>query len=117
MTFGWAKRRVYVAGHRGLLGSALVRKLGSMGIEPVVRSRAELDLTDAASVHAFFESERPDVVFLAAGKVGGISANDAFLGDFMRENLAIQMNVLEAARETQVAKLLFIGSACVYPKH
>jgi len=117
MTLEWKKRTVYVAGHGGLVGRALVRKLVSMGVEPTVRSRSELDLTDGAGVNAFFEAVRPDVVIMAAGKVGGILANDTSPGDFMRENLAMQLNVLEAARTSPVEKLLFIGSACVYPKH
>jgi GDP-L-fucose synthase len=116
VSFEWADRRVYVAGHRGLAGSALVRKLTSMGIEPVVRSRSQLDLTDASAVSFFFASERPNIVFLAAARVGGILANDTYAGDFIRDNLAIQLNVLEAARTHAVEKLLFLGSSCVYPK-
>ena len=117
MTFEWTSRNVYVAGHQGLVGSALVRKLTSMGIEPTVRSRSELDLTAASEVSSFFESERPDIVFMAAARVGGIFANDTYPGEFLRDNLAIQLSVLEAARAHGVEKLLFLGSACVYPKH
>ena len=117
MTFEWTSRNVYVAGHQGLVGSALVRKLTSMGIEPTVRSRSELDLTAASEVSSFFEPERPDIVFMAAARVGGIFANDTYPGEFLRDNLAIQLSVLEAARAHGVEKLLFLGSACVYPKH
>jgi GDP-L-fucose synthase len=117
VSFTWADRNVYVAGHRGLVGSALVRKLTSMGIEPTVRSRAQLDLTDADAVRSFFASERPDVVVMAAARVGGILANDTYPADFIRENLAMEVNVIEAARSHGVAKLLFLGSACMYPKH
>jgi len=108
---------VYVAGHRGLVGSALVRRLEGSGVEPVVRTRTELDLTDPIAVDAFFAEERPARVYLAAAKVGGIQANDEYPGDFIRENLAIQLHVLDAARRHGVEKLLFLGSSCIYPKH
>jgi GDP-L-fucose synthase len=117
MSLEWAGRNVYVAGHRGLVGSALTRKLTSMGLEPLVRSRSQLDLTDAEAVRSFFAAERPDLVFMAAARVGGILANDTYGADFIRDNLAIQLNVLEAARTHAVEKLLFLGSSCVYPKH
>jgi GDP-L-fucose synthase len=116
MSFTWANRNVYVAGHSGLVGSALVRKLTSMGVQPTMRPRAQLDLTRADDVRSFFASERPDIVFMAAGTVGGILANDTYPGDFIRDNLAMQSNILEAAREYAAAKLLFFGSACAYPK-
>ncbi len=110
--------RVYVAGHTGLVGSALVRKLEAEGYDDrVTRTRAELDLTDAAAVHRFFDAERPDYVFLAAAKVGGILANSTYPADFLRDNLAIELNVIEAARRAEVKKLLFLGSSCIYPKH
>ncbi len=109
--------RVFVAGHRGLVGSALVRRLAAEGFSDVVTAgRDEVDLTDARAVDAFFAARRPEFVFLAAAKVGGILANDTFPGDFIRENLAIQLNVLDAARRHGVEKLLFLGSSCIYPK-
>ena len=109
--------RIFVAGHRGLVGSALVRALEGAGYEKLLfRTRAELDLTDARAVQAFFEAEKPEYVFLAAAKVGGILANKERPGDFIRENLAIQGNVLESARLAGVRKLLFLGSSCIYPK-
>jgi len=110
--------KVFVAGHRGLVGSAIVRCLRSSGNENLVlRSRSEVDLTAADQVDKLFRESRPDYVFLAAAKVGGILANDTLPGDFIRENLAIQLNVLDAARRYDTTKLLFLGSSCVYPKH
>jgi len=110
--------RIYVAGHRGLAGSAIVRRLQSGGYRHLVtRSHAELDLSDAAAVRAFFASEQPSHVFLAAAKVGGILANANHPAEFIYENLAIQGNVIEAARRSGVKKLLFLGSSCIYPKH
>jgi GDP-L-fucose synthase len=110
--------RVYVAGHRGLVGSALVRRLEAEGFKPLMtRSRAELDLTRADDVHRFFQAERPQYVFLAAAKVGGIMANATYPADFIRDNLAIQLNVVDAAYRAGVNKLLFLGSSCIYPKH
>src|SRR5690554_3230334 len=110
--------RIYVAGHRGLVGSALVRRLEQEGASDVLtRTRAELDLTDARAVDAFFADERPRYVFLAAAKVGGIHANRSLPADFIGENLRIQCNVLEAAQRYGVDKLLFLGSSCIYPKH
>jgi len=109
--------RVYVAGHRGLVGSALVRCLHGYGLRAVItRSHSELDLEDQDGVRRFFESTQPEYVFLAAAKVGGILANDSYPGDFIRSNLAIQTNVIESARRTGVRRLLFLGSSCVYPK-
>lgn len=109
---------VYVAGHRGLVGSAIVRRLRADGVGPLLlRTRSELDLTDATAVDAFFREERPRRVFMAAAKVGGIQANQDHPGDFIRENLAIQLHVLDAARRYGVEKLLFLGSSCIYPKH
>ncbi|CAN5651890.1 GDP-L-fucose synthase [soil metagenome] len=109
---------IFVAGHRGLVGSALVRRLRAAGFENLLlRTRAQLDLTDGAAVHRFFEEHRPQHVFLAAAKVGGIVANDTFPADFIRENLAIQLNVIDAAHRHGVDRLLFLGSSCVYPKH
>lgn len=109
--------RVYVAGHRGLVGSALLRALDGAGYKNVVgRTHAELDLTEANAVDRFFEEQRPEYVVLAAAKVGGILANNTYPADFIRENLLIQMNVIEAARRTGVKRLLFLGSSCIYPK-
>ena len=109
--------RVYVAGHRGLVGSALLRALDHAGYRHVLqRSHAELDLTDTPAVNRFFDEERPEYVVLAAAKVGGILANNTYPADFIRENLQIQMNVIEAARRTGVKRLLFLGSSCIYPK-
>jgi GDP-L-fucose synthase len=109
--------RAYVAGHRGLVGSAILRRLEDEGFEnPIVRSRDELDLTDARAVDAFFAAEKPEYVFLAAAKVGGILANAGSPVDFLRQNLAIELNVLDAAYRHKVKKLLFLGSSCIYPK-
>jgi GDP-L-fucose synthase len=110
--------RIYVAGHRGLVGSALVRRLRTAGYERLVlRTRSELDLTDGAAVDAFFAAERPEYVFLAAARVGGIVANDTRPADFIRDNLAIQLHVIDAAWRHGVRKLLFLGSSCVYPRN
>ncbi len=109
--------RVYVAGHRGLVGSALVRRLQQAGYSQLlVRAHAELDLTDPAAVEAFFAAERPDYVFLAAAKVGGIHANASYPAEFIRDNLTIQTSVIHAAWRHRVKKLLFLGSSCIYPK-
>jgi GDP-L-fucose synthase len=109
--------RVFIAGHRGLAGSALLRKLQSLGhTNLVVRTRAELDLLDAEAVNAFFERERPAHVFLAAAKVGGILANRDFPADFIAQNLRIQTNIIDAAHRFGVKRLLFLGSSCIYPK-
>jgi GDP-L-fucose synthase len=110
--------RIYVAGHRGLVGSALVRRLRAEGFENLLlRTRAELDLTNQAGVTAFFERERPEYVFLAAARVGGILANATYPADFIRENLLIQANVIDGAYRCGVKKLLNLGSSCIYPKH
>ena len=109
--------RVYVAGHRGLVGSAIVRELRRLGYRNlVVRSSTELDLRRQDAVDAFFEQERPEYVFLAAAKVGGIHANDTYPADFLRDNLQIQTNVIDAAWRAGVKKLCFLGSSCIYPK-
>lgn len=109
--------RIFVAGHRGLVGAALVRRLQrEAGVQLVLRTRAELDLTDQAAVRAFFATERPQQVYLAAAKVGGILANDTYPADFIGENLAIQTNVIDAAWRSGVQKLLFLGSSCIYPR-
>jgi GDP-L-fucose synthase len=110
--------KIYVAGHQGLVGSALVRRLRKIGPqELLLRSRGELDLTDQSAVYRFFAAERPEIVYLAAAKVGGILANDTKPAEFLRDNLLIQANVIEAARQAGARKLLFLGSSCIYPKH
>lgn len=109
--------RIYVAGHRGLVGSALLRRLEAGGYSrPIVRAHAELDLTKRVDVEAFFADEKPEYVFLAAAKVGGIHANNIYPADFISINLAIQNNVIEAAYRQDVKRLLFLGSSCIYPK-
>jgi GDP-L-fucose synthase len=110
--------RIYVAGHRGLVGSAIVRRLQAGGYNNLItRTHAELDLTDEPAVRGFFAESKPDFVFLAAAKVGGIVANDTYPAEFIRENLAIQTNVIHAAHLNGVRRLLFLGSSCIYPKH
>ncbi len=109
--------KIHVAGHRGLAGSALVRVLRQRGYENLVtRSHAELDLSDPAATRAFFEAERPDYVFLAAAKVGGIHANSTYPAEFIQQNLAIQTNVIHPAWRAGVKRLLFLGSSCIYPR-
>lgn len=109
--------RIYVAGHRGLVGSAIVRALRAAGHENLVlRTSAELDLRDGAATRAFFAAEQPEVVVMAAARVGGIAANAAAPYDFLHDNLAMAANVIEAARRHSARKLLFLGSSCVYPK-
>ena len=111
------RSKIYVAGHRGLVGSALLRALQSRGYERIVlRSRAELDLTRQEAVQAFFERERPDAVILAAARVGGIHANNSRPGEFIRDNLLIQDHVIDAAQRSGVEKFVFLGSSCIYPK-
>jgi GDP-L-fucose synthase len=109
--------RVFVAGHRGLVGSAIVRALESDGYTKLLlRTRDELDLRNGESVRRFFREQRPDYVFLAAAKVGGIAANNTYPADFILENVSIEMNVIQAAHETGVDRMLFLGSSCIYPK-
>ncbi|MCK6259025.1 GDP-L-fucose synthase [Fictibacillus sp. KIGAM418] len=109
--------KIYVAGHRGLAGSAILRKLENEGYTNLVyRTSNELDLRDPLQVHSFFEKENIDYVFLAAAKVGGIVANNEYPADFIRDNLLIQTNVIDAAYRSEVKKLLFLGSTCIYPK-
>lgn len=109
--------KIYVAGHRGLVGSAIVRSLKRNGYENVIgRTHKELDLTDQAAVRGFFEKEQPDVVVLAAAKVGGINANNTAPADFAYENMQIQCNVIKCCHDFKVKKLLFLGSTCIYPK-
>jgi GDP-L-fucose synthase len=110
--------RVYVAGHRGLVGSALMRRLEGEGCGHIItRTREQLDLADARAVDAFFGEERPEYVFLAAAKVGGILANATYPADFIRENLAVELNVVDAAHRHGAKKLHFLGSSCIYPRH
>ena len=111
-----AGKRVYVAGHRGMVGSALVRRLAREGCHVLTATRAELDLTRQADVEAWMEKERPDAVFLAAAKVGGILANDSYPADFLYDNLILEANIIHAAHTVGVEKLLFLGSSCIYPK-
>ena len=109
--------RIYVAGHTGLAGSAILRAVERAGYSNLaLRRHAELDLIDARAVAAFFERERPEYVFLAAAKVGGILANDRYPADFIRENLAVQLNVIHEAWRAGVKRLLFLGSSCIYPR-
>ncbi len=109
--------RIYIAGHRGLVGSAIIRRLRQDGYTNLLTATSqELDLRDQAAVRAFFEKERPDYVFLAAAKVGGILANSNFPADFIYQNLMIEANVIESARLAGIEKLLFLGSTCIYPK-
>ncbi|MBP5384629.1 MAG: GDP-L-fucose synthase [Lachnospiraceae bacterium] len=109
--------KIYVAGHRGLVGSAIVRNLRAKGYENVIgRTHAELDLTDQAAVRAFFEEQKPEYVVLAAAKVGGINANNTSPADFAYVNMQIQCNVIKCAHDYHVKKLLFLGSTCIYPR-
>ncbi len=111
--------KIYVAGHRGMVGSAIVRTLLDQGVLPsriIFRTHAELDLTNQAAVNAFFASERPTQVYLAAAKVGGIHANNTFPADFIYDNLMMQANIIHAAHQHGVQKLLFLGSSCIYPR-
>jgi GDP-L-fucose synthase len=117
MTEMKTKDKIYIAGHRGLVGSALVKTLKAQGYQNhVLRTHAELDLTNQAATEAFFAAERPDHVFLAAAKVGGIVANNTYPAEFIRDNLAIQTNIIHAAYQNNVQRLLFLGSSCIYPK-
>ncbi len=110
--------RIFLAGHRGLVGSAFARRLARDGFTDVItRTRAELDLTDGAAVGEFFTAQRPAYVILAAAKVGGILANSTYPADFIRENLQIELNVIDAAYRAGSEKLLYLGSSCIYPKH
>ena len=109
--------KIYVAGHRGLVGSAIVRNLKTKGYyNLLLKTRQELDLTRQADVERFFANEKPDYVFLAAAHVGGIQANNVYRADFIRNNLFIQTNVIDAAYQSAVKRLMFLGSSCIYPK-
>jgi GDP-L-fucose synthase len=110
--------KIHIAGHQGMVGSALVRRLtGRPGVELLLRSRRELDLADARAVAAFHAAERPDAVIVAAAKVGGIHANNTFPAEFLHDNLAIASACVEGSRRAGVSRLLFLGSSCIYPKH
>ena len=112
--------KIYVAGHRGLAGSAIVRRLLAGGYSPqslVLRTHKELDLTDQRAVRGFFAAEKPEYIFLAAGKVGGIHANNIYRADFIYQNLMIESNIIHASHRHGVKKLMFLGSSCIYPKH
>ena len=109
--------KIYVAGHNGLVGSAIVRRLRDLGFDQLIlKSRSELDLMESTAVSDFFSAENPEYVFLAAAKVGGIQANNVYPADFIRENLTIQINVIDAAYQSGTKKLMFLGSSCIYPK-
>ena len=109
--------KIYLAGHRGMVGSAIVRRLAEQGQTNIVtRTHAELDLTDQAAVRTFFEAEKPDQVYLAAAKVGGIHANNTYPAEFIYQNLMVEANVIHSAWRQGVQKLLFLGSSCIYPK-
>ena len=111
------KDKIYIAGHRGLVGSAIVRQLESRGFSNLLmRTHKELDLTNQAAVQAFFTQEKPDYVILAAGKVGGIHANNTYPADFIYQNIMIEANIINSAYEHKVRRLLFLGSTCIYPR-
>ncbi len=111
-------KKIYVSGHQGMVGSAIIRQLGNFGCKNlVIKSHAELDLVNQKDVFDFFDSERPEEVYLAAAKVGGIYANNKFPADFIYQNLMIEANVIHAAFKFGVKKLLFLGSSCIYPKY
>ncbi|MEE9359351.1 MAG: GDP-L-fucose synthase, partial [Hyphomicrobium sp.] len=114
--YALAGTRVWVAGHRGMVGAALVRRLASENCQIVTADRAKLDLTRQASVEAWMAQHRPQAVFVAAAKVGGILANDTYQAEFLHQNLLIEANIIDAAWRNEVEKLLFLGSSCIYPK-
>ena len=115
--FDLAGKRVWVAGHRGMVGSALCRRLAAEDCEILTVGREHLDLTRQADVEGWISDNRPDAVFLAAARVGGILANDTYPAEFLRDNLMIEANIVDAAWKSGVGKLLFLGSSCIYPKH
>lgn len=116
MPFDLSKKRVFVAGHRGMVGSAIVRLLQNESCELLTIGRDQLDLRDQAGVKAWFDREKPQAVFLAAAKVGGILANDTYPAEFLYDNLAIELNVIDAAFRSGAEKLVYLGSSCIYPK-
>lgn len=113
---GLANKRIFIAGHGGMVGRAIVRRLAREDATILTAARAQLDLTDKAAVDTWFAANRPDIVFLAAAKVGGIHANNSLPVDFLRDNLLIELAVIEAAHRHGVEKLIFLGSSCIYPK-
>lgn len=115
-TYDLASKRVWVAGHNGMVGSAIVRRLGDEGCDILTVGRSEIDLRSQSDVAHWMKDNRPDALFLAAATVGGIYANDSRPAEFIYDNLAIETNIIEAARQTQVEKLMFLGSACIYPR-
>jgi len=116
MPFDLSKKRVFVAGHRGMVGSAIVRLLQNESCDLLTIGRDQLDLRDQAGVKAWFDREKPQAVFLAAAKVGGILANDTYPAEFLYDNLAIELNVIDAAFRSGTEKLVYLGSSCIYPK-
>ncbi len=109
--------KIYIAGHRGMVGSAIVRQLTAEGFSNlIIKTSSELDLTNQQAVNDFFTNEQPDYVFLAAAKVGGILANNVYRADFIYQNIMIESNIIHAAYTNKVTKLLFLGSSCIYPK-
>lgn len=116
MTFDLTDKRVYVAGHRGMVGSAVVRRLASEGCEVITAGRDVVDLKRQSEVEAFMRDAKPDAIVMAAAKVGGILANDSYPADFLYDNLIIEANITQAAFENGVSKMLFLGSSCIYPK-
>ncbi len=108
--------KTFLAGHRGMVGGAILRRMQARGDRVITRTRSELDLTDQAAVRAFLQAERPDAVILAAARVGGIHANDSYPADFIYENLMIEANVIHQAHQAGVGRLLFLGSSCIYPR-
>ncbi len=116
MNFDFADKKVWVAGHRGMVGSAVVRRLATEPCHIVTAGRDTLDLRDQRAVFAWLEAERPDLAIVAAARVGGIHANDTYPAEFLYDNLVIEANVIEGARRSGVTKLLFLGSSCIYPK-
>src|SRR5262245_57746038 len=117
LVFDFNGKRVFVAGHRGLAGSAIVRRLESENCEILTADRSAIDLADQSATERWLERERPDAIFLAAGLVGGIHANNTYPADFITNNLAIALNVIRSAHATGVKKLLALGSSCIYPKY
>ena len=108
--------KIYIAGHRGMVGSAIVRQLKSKSAQLITRTHKELDLTNQQQVNDFITKEKPDQIYLAAAKVGGIHANNTYPANFIYQNLIIQANIIHAAHQNNIQKLLFLGSSCIYPK-
>lgn len=116
MAYDLKGKRIFVAGHRGMVGSAVVRRLATEGCEVITAAREDLDLVDQAAVNAWMQEQRPDAIVMAAAKVGGIKANNDFPVDFLYKNLMIETNIAQAAHEADVERFLFLGSSCIYPK-